>query len=331
MSSFHLKNISDYNTAYEASVKNTEQFWEAIAKKNFLWKKSWNRVLEYDFSVPKIKWFEGAELNITENCIDRHLENNADKTAIIFEPNDTKSEAEYISFRELHGRVNKFANVLKSKGVNKGDRVCIYLPMIPELAVSVLACARIGAIHSVVFAGFSSTALATRINDCDCKIVITSDGSYRGAKTIDLKGIVDEALKSCPNVNSVLVAKRIHSNINMENGRDEWLKPLLNDASESCEATVMNAEDPLFILYTSGSTGKPKGMVHTTAGYMVYTAYTFKNIFQYQEDDVYWCTADIGWITGHSYIVYGPMSNGATTIMFEGVPNFPDFGRFSGM
>lgn len=328
MSSFYLKNISDYNTAYEASVKNTEQFWDAIAKKNFLWKKPWSQVLEYDFSVPKIKWFEGAELNITENCIDRHLENNADKTAIIFEPNDPSSESEYITYKELQGRVNKFANVLKSKGVNKGDRVCIYLPMIPELAVSVLACARIGAIHSVVFAGFSSTALATRINDCDCKIVITSDGSYRGAKTIDLKGIVDEALESCPNVNSVLVAKRIHSNINMANGRDEWLEPLLNDASESCDATVMNAEDPLFILYTSGSTGKPKGMVHTTAGYMVYTAYTFKNIFQYQEDDVYWCTADIGWITGHSYIVYGPLLNGATTVMFEGVPNYPNYGRF---
>jgi len=328
MSSFYLKNISDYNTAYEASVKNTEQFWDAIAKKNFLWKKLWSRVLEYDFSVPKIKWFEGAELNITENCIDRHLENNADKTAIIFEPNDPSSESEYITYKELQGRVNKFANVLKSKGVNKGDRVCIYLPMIPELAVSVLACARIGAIHSMVFAGFSSTALATRINDCDCKIVITSDGSYRGAKTIDLKGIVDEALESCPNVNSVLVAKRIHSNINMANGRDEWLEPLLNDALESCDATVMNAEDPLFILYTSGSTGKPKGMVHTTAGYMVYTAYTFKNIFQYQEDDVYWCTADIGWITGHSYIVYGPLLNGATTVMFEGVPNYPNYGRF---
>ena len=328
MSSFYLNNLTDYNTAYEASVKNTEQFWDAIAKKNFLWKKRWSRVLEYDFSVPKIKWFEGAELNITENCIDRHLENNADKTAIIFEPNDPSSESEYITYKELQGRVNKFANVLKSKGVNKGDRVCIYLPMIPELAVSVLACARIGAIHSVVFAGFSSTALATRINDCDCKIVITSDGSYRGAKIIDLKGIVDEALESCPNVNSVLVAKRIHSNINMANGRDEWLEPLLNDASESCDATVMNAEDPLFILYTSGSTGKPKGMVHTTAGYMVYTAHTFKNIFQYQEDDVYWCTADIGWITGHSYIVYGPLLNGATTVLFEGVPNYPNYGRF---
>ena len=328
MYSFHLKNKTDYNTAYEASVENTEQFWEAIAKNNFRWKKPWKRVLEYDFSVPKIKWFEGAELNITENCIDRHLENNADKTAIIFEPNDPSSESEYITYKELHGRVNKFANVLKSKGVNKGDRVCIYLPMIPELAVSVLACARIGAIHSVVFAGFSSTALATRINDCDCKIVITSDGSYRGAKTIDLKGIVDEALESCPNVNTVLVAKRIHSNINMKNGRDEWLQPLLNDASESCEATIMNAEDPLFILYTSGSTGKPKGMVHTTAGYMVYTAYTFKNIFQYLEDDVYWCTADIGWITGHSYIVYGPLLNGATTVMFEGVPSYPNYGRF---
>ncbi len=328
MNFFNLKNKLDYKAAYTASVEQPEQFWETIAQHNFQWKKPWNQVLEYDFSVPSIKWFDGAELNITENCIDRHLVKNANKTAILFEPNDPNAKAEHISYKTLHARVNKFANVLKSKGVKKGDRVCIYLPMIPELAVSVLACARIGAIHSVVFAGFSSAALATRINDCDCKIVITSDGSYRGAKTIDLKGIVDEALESCPNVNTVLVAKRIHSDIQMKSDRDEWLQPLLDAASEICEATVINAEDPLFILYTSGSTGKPKGMVHTTAGYMVYTAYTFKTIFQYEANDIYWCTADIGWITGHSYIVYGPLLNGATTVMFEGVPSFPDYGRF---
>jgi len=328
MNFFNLKNKLDYKAAYTASVEQPEQFWETIALHNFQWKKPWNQVLEYDFSVPSIKWFDGAELNITENCIDRHLVKNANKTAILFEPNDPNAKVEHISYKNLHARVNKFANVLKSKGVKKGDRVCIYLPMIPELAVSVLACARIGAIHSVVFAGFSSAALATRINDCDCKIVITSDGSYRGAKTIDLKGIVDEALESCSNVNTVLVAKRIHSDIQMKSDRDEWLQPLLDAASEICEATVMNAEDPLFILYTSGSTGKPKGMVHTTAGYMVYTAYTFKTIFQYEANDIYWCTADIGWITGHSYIVYGPLLNGATTVMFEGVPSFPDYGRF---
>ncbi|MDX1463495.1 MAG: acetate--CoA ligase, partial [Marinirhabdus sp.] len=247
---------------------------------------------------------------------------------ILFEPNDPNEAAEAISYRELHERVCRFANVLKSQGVEKGDRVCIYLPMIPELAVSVLACARIGAIHSVVFAGFSATALATRINDCDCKMVITSDGSFRGAKTIDLKGIVDEALTSCDGVASVLVAKRTNANIAMKDGRDIWLAPLLADAATECTPEIMDAEDPLFILYTSGSTGKPKGMVHTTAGYMVYSGYTFKNVFQYEEDDVYWCTADIGWITGHSYIVYGPLANGATTIMYEGVPTYPDWGRF---
>ena len=252
----------------------------------------------------------------------------ADKTAILFEPNDPSEGAEHITYKQLSERVNKFANVLKENGVQKGDRVCIYVPMIPELAIATLACARIGAIHSVVFAGFSAVALATRINDSDCKMVITSDGSYRGAKTIDLKGIVDEALENCPCVKTVLVAKRIHSEIQMKEGRDQWLQPLLDKASILCEAEIMDAEDPLFILYTSGSTGMPKGMVHTTAGYMVYTAYTFKNAFQYKEEDVYWCTADIGWITGHSYIVYGPLANGATTLMFEGVPSYPDFGRF---
>ncbi|MFI1743037.1 acetate--CoA ligase [Thalassobellus sediminis] len=328
MSNYHIKHLEEYYQVYRKSVRDPESFWEEVAEEHFLWRKKWDNVLSWDFSKPEVKWFEGAQLNITENCIDRHLATRADKTAILFEPNDPKDPAEHITYRQLHERVNQFANVLKDQGIKKGDRVCIYLPMIPELAISVLACARIGAIHSVVFAGFSATALSTRINDSDCKMVITSDGSYRGAKTIDLKGIVDEALESCNGVESVLVAKRINTEVNMKTGRDQWLQPLLNKASIICEAETMDAEDPLFILYTSGSTGKPKGMVHTTGGYMVYTAYTFKNVFQYRENDVYWCTADIGWITGHSYIVYGPLANGATTVMFEGVPSYPDFGRF---
>jgi acetyl-CoA synthetase len=328
MSQFHLKNLEEYFQVYRKSVRDPETFWEEIAQEHFIWRKRWDKVLDWDFEKPEIKWFEGAQLNITENCIDRHLAAKGDKTAILFEPNDPDEAAQHISYRDLYERVNRFANVLKAKGVGKGDRVCIYLPMIPELAVSVLACARIGAIHSVVFAGFSAAALATRINDSDCRLVITSDGSFRGAKTIDLKGIVDEALQSCDCVKTVLVAKRIHSEIQMKEGRDLWLQPLLDNAEPICPPTIMNAEDPLFILYTSGSTGRPKGMVHTTAGYMVYTAYTFKNVFQYNDDDIYWCTADIGWITGHSYIVYGPLANGATTVMFEGVPTYPDWGRF---
>ncbi|NVK53527.1 MAG: acetate--CoA ligase [Flavobacteriaceae bacterium] len=328
MSNYHIKHLEEYYQVYRKSVREPENFWEEIAEEHFLWRKKWNNVLSWDFSKPEVKWFEGAKLNITENCLDRHLATRGDKTAIIFEPNNPNEAAEHITYKQLYERVNQFANVLKDKGVKKGDRVCIYVPMIPELAIAVLACARIGAIHSVVFAGFSSTALATRINDCDCKMVITADGSYRGAKTIDLKGIVDEALQHCPGVENVLVAKRIHSDILMQEGRDYWLQPLLDNASKQGKATVMDAEDPLFILYTSGSTGQPKGMVHSSAGYMVYTAYTFKNVFQYKENDVYWCTADIGWITGHSYIVYGPLANGATTVMFEGVPHYPDFGRF---
>jgi len=328
MSNYHIKHLEEYYQVYRKSIREPENFWEEVAEEHFMWRKKWDNVLSWDFSKPEVKWFEGAKLNITENCIDRHLATRGDKTAILFEPNNPNEEAQHISYKALHIKVNKFANVLKNQGIQKGDRVCIYLPMIPELAVSVLACARIGAIHSVVFAGFSATALSTRINDSDCKMVITSDGSYRGAKTIDLKGIVDEALKECSGVNSVLVAKRIHSEINMKDGRDHWLQPLLDAASDDCKPEIMDAEDPLFILYTSGSTGKPKGMVHTTGGYMVYTAYTFKNVFQYTENDVYWCTADIGWITGHSYIVYGPLANGATSVMFEGVPSYPDFGRF---
>ncbi len=328
MSNYHIKHLEEYFQVYRKSVRNPEGFWEEIAEEHFVWRKKWDKVLSWDFGKPEIKWFEGAQLNITENCLDRHLPTRGDKTAILFEPNDPKAEAEHISYRELHERVCRMANVLVENGIKKGDRVCIYLPMIPELAVSVLACARIGAIHSVVFAGFSANALSTRINDSDCKMVITSDGSYRGAKTIDLKSIVDKALEDCAGVNDVLVVKRIDSDIDMKEGRDQWLQPLLDASYADYVAEVMDAEDPLFILYTSGSTGKPKGMVHTTAGYMVYTAYTFKNAFQYREKDVYWCTADIGWITGHSYIIYGPLANGATTVMFEGVPSYPDYGRF---
>ena len=328
MSNYHIKHLEEYYQVYRKSVREPENFWEEIAEEHFSWRKKWDQVLSWDFSKPDVKWFEGAQLNIAENCIDRHLATRGDKTAILFEPNNPEDDAEHITYRQLHKQVNQFANVLKDQGIKRGDRVCIYLPMIPELAISVLACARIGAIHSVVFAGFSATALSTRINDSDCKMVITSDGSYRGTKTIDLKGIVDEALESCKCVETVLVVKRIHSDINMKAGRDKWVQPLLDEAYNDCVPEIMNAEDPLFILYTSGSTGKPKGMVHTTAGYMVYTAYTFKNVFQYKEEDVYWCTADIGWITGHSYIIYGPLANGATTLMFEGVPSYPDFGRF---
>ena len=328
MSNYHIKNLEEYYKVYRKSIREPELFWEEIAEEHFNWYKKWDKVLSWDFKKPEVKWFDGAKLNITENCIDRHLRTRGNKTAIIFEPNNPDEEVLHITYKELYERVNRLANVLTNKGIKKGDRVCIYLPMIPELAVSVLACARIGAIHSVVFAGFSATALATRINDSGCKMVLTSDGSYRGNKTIDLKGIVDEALTKCPEVNSVLVVKRIHSEITMLAGRDNWLQPLLKEASTTYEPEIMNAEDPLFILYTSGSTGNPKGMVHTTAGYMVYTAYTFKNVFNYKEEDIYWCTADIGWITGHSYIIYGPLANGATTVMFEGVPSYPDYGRF---
>ncbi len=328
MSNYHIKHLEEYFQVYRKSVRNPEAFWEEIAEEHFVWRKKWDKVLEWDFTKPEIKWFEGAKLNITENCLDRHIPTRGDKTAILFEPNDPKEEAQHITYRQLHERVCRLANVLKDHGIKKGDRVCIYLPMIPELAISLLACARIGAIHSVVFAGFSANAISTRINDSDCKMVICSDGSFRGKKTIDLKGIVDKGLEDCPGVETVLVVNRTNADIQMKEGRDKWLQPLLDEAYADNVAEIMDAEDPLFILYTSGSTGKPKGMVHTTAGYMVYTAYTFKNAFQYRENDVYWCTADIGWITGHSYIVYGPLANGATTVMFEGVPSYPDFGRF---
>ena len=320
------KNLDDYNKLYDSSVSDPRKFWSDVAE-SFLWKKKWTDVLSFDFSKPSFKWFLDAKLNITENCLDRHLKNIPNKTAIIFEPNQPNAESEHITYKDLHKRVCRFSNVLKNNGVVKGDRVCIYLPMVPELAIAVLACARVGAVHSVVFAGFSSSALSARINDAQCKMVLTSDGSFRGNKTIDLKSIVDEALKDCSSVDSVIVLNRINSNIKLNPG-EKWWHDELSMVDSECVAEEMDSEDSLFILYTSGSTGKPKGMVHSCGGYMVYTAYSFKNVFNYEDDDIYWCTADIGWITGHSYIVYGPLLNGATTLMFEGVPSYPDFGRF---
>ncbi|RTY93652.1 acetate--CoA ligase [Flavobacterium sp. GT3R68] len=328
MSYYKIDNLEQYFKHYNKSVREPRKFWGKIAEENFTWYQQWDKVMEFDMAEAKISWFTEAKVNIVKNCIDRHLARRGNKTAIIFEPNDPNEEALHISYNELYARVSKMANVFREQGVKKGDRVCIYLPMIPELAVSVLACARIGAVHSVVFAGFSSSAVATRINDSGCKMVITSDGGYRGNKTIDLKGIVDEALEKCPTIENVLVVKRTNTPVNMKDGRDQWLQPLLDNALDNNVAEIMDAEDPLFILYTSGSTGKPKGMVHTTAGYMVYTAYTFKNVFNYEENDIFWCTADIGWITGHSYILYGPLLNGATSVIFEGVPSYPDFSRF---
>ena len=328
MSYYKIPSLEQYFKHYKKSVREPRKFWDKIAFENFSWYQKWDKVFEFDMQEAQFKWFLNAKVNITKNCIDRHLAKRSDKTAIIFEPNNPNEEAQHISYNDLYVKVAKMANVLQEQGIKKGDRVCIYLPMIPELAVSVLACARIGAIHSVVFAGFSASALASRINDSACKMVITSDGGFRGNKTIDLKGIVDDALQNCTCVESVLVVKRTNATINMEEGRDIYLQPLLDNALGNHIAEIMDSEDPLFILYTSGSTGKPKGMVHTTAGYMVNTAYTFKNVFNYEEDDVYWCTADIGWITGHSYILYGPLLNGATTVIFEGVPSYPDFSRF---
>ncbi|TDD99244.1 acetate--CoA ligase [Flavobacterium cellulosilyticum] len=328
MSYYKIENLEQYFKHYNKSIREPRKFWSKIASENFTWYQECEKVMEFDMSEAKIKWFVDAKVNIVKNCIDRHLARKGDKTAIIFEPNNPNEEAQHISYNDLYISVSKMSNVLREQGIKKGDRVCIYLPMIPELAISVLACARIGAIHSVVFAGFSASAVEARINDSACKMVITSDGGYRGEKTIDLKGIIDEALTNCPSVEKVLVAKRTNAEINMKEGRDQWLQPLVDEASDNSVAEIMDAEDPLFILYTSGSTGKPKGMVHTTAGYMVYTAYTFKNVFSYEENDVFWCTADIGWITGHSYILYGPLLNGATTVMFEGIPSYPDFSRF---
>nr|WP_294937506.1 acetate--CoA ligase [uncultured Flavobacterium sp.] len=328
MSYYKIQNLEQYFKHYNKSIREPRKFWGKIAEENFIWYQGWDKVVDFNMGEADVKWFTNAKVNITKNCIDRHLAKRGDKTAIIFEPNDPNEEALRISYNELYDRVAKMANVLREQGIKKGDRVCIYLPMIPELAVAVLACARIGAIHSVVFAGFSASAVASRINDCECKLVITSDGGFRGSKSIDLKVIIDEALEKCPTVEKVFVVKRTNTPVTMKEGRDQWLQPLLDAAIPNNVAEIMDAEDPLFILYTSGSTGKPKGMLHTTAGYMVQTAYSFKNIFNYEENDVFWCTADIGWITGHSYILYGPLLNGATTVIFEGIPTYPDFGRF---
>ena len=328
MRNYHIQNLQDYFKEYKKSIKNPKKFWDKIADENFVWYQRWSKVVDYNMEEANIKWFKNAKLNITKNCLDRHLSVRGDKTAIIWEPNDPQEEAQHISFNELYERVNKTANVLRAMGIEKGDRVCIYLPMIPELAITMLACAKLGAVHSVIFAGFSASAVASRVNDCGAKMVITSDGSYRGNKVLDLKSIVDEAIEKCETVENVLVVKRTNNDVKMKEGRDYWMSEYYDKASTDFVTVIMDAEDPLFILYTSGSTGKPKGMLHTCAGYMVYTAYTFKNVFNYKENDIYWCTADIGWITGHSYILYGPLLNGATTVIFEGVPTYPDAGRF---
>ncbi|MBV8325267.1 acetate--CoA ligase [Chryseobacterium sp.] len=328
MRNYLIEDLPQYFEDYKRSIKNPKKFWDKVADQNFVWYQRWSKVVKYDMNEAKITWFKNAKLNITKNCIDRHLAVRGDKTAIIWEPNDPKEEAQHISYNELYTRVNKTANVLQDMGIKKGDRVCIYLPMIPELAVTMLACAKLGAVHSVIFAGFSASAVASRVNDCQAKMVITSDGSYRGNKVLDLKSIVDEALEKTPTIENVLVVKRTHNEIKMKEGRDHWLADLYEKASPDFVTIIMDSEDPLFILYTSGSTGKPKGMLHTCAGYMVYTAYTFKNVFNYKENDIYWCTADIGWITGHSYILYGPLLNGATTVIFEGVPTYPEPDRF---
>jgi acetyl-CoA synthetase len=326
-----VKSFEEYQQAYSLSVENPELFWANIAE-HFTWKKKWDRVLDWNFSEPKIQWFGGAQLNITENCLDRHLENNGDDMAIIWESNDPNEPSRKISYRELYQQVCTFSNVLKQNGAKKGDRICLYMPMIPELEIAVLACARIGAIHSVVFGGFSAQSISDRIQDAQCNIVVTADGSFRGNKEICLKNIMDEALINCPSVERVIVVERSKSAISMENGRDvfydEEMSRMESLGLTEFAAEPMDSEDPLFILYTSGSTGKPKGVVHTCGGYMVFATYTFQNIFQYKKGQIYFCTADIGWITGHTYIVYGPLASGATSVMFEGIPTFPDAGRF---
>ncbi len=324
---YHIKSKEQYEREYQQSVNRPEQFWDGIAN-HFVWRKKWHTTLQWNFEKPEVRWFDGGELNISENCLDRHAAVHPDKTALIWEPNDPKEAVKTFSYAQLLSEVNRMANVLKKIGVTKGDRVCIYLPMIPELAFAVLACARVGAIHSVVFAGFSSNSIADRINDSLCAFVITSDAMSRGAKSIAVKTTVDEAVQSCSSVKQILVVNRMNESVKMKPGRDVWYHELVKDASDVCEVEIMQSEDPLFILYTSGSTGKPKGVVHTCGGYMVYAAYSFQNVFQYEEKDVFWCTADIGWVTGHSYILYGPLLNGATTMMFEGIPTFPDAGRF---
>jgi acetyl-CoA synthetase len=328
---YQIKSLADYHIQYKKSVEQPSEFWAEVAN-NFTWKRKWDNVLSWDFRTPSIKWFEGAKLNITENCLDRHLQTQPDVPAIIWEPNDPEEHHRVLTYKELHFKVNQFANVLKNNGVVKGDRVCIYMGMIPELAIALLACARVGAIHSVVFGGFSAQAIADRLQDAKAEFVITCDGAYRGAKDIPLKSVIDDALVGCKFVKRVIVCTRTRTPVSMIKGRDVWwedeIKKVETQGNPSFPAVEMDAEDELFILYTSGSTGKPKGVVHTCAGYMIWTNYTFVNVFQYQPGQVHFCTADIGWITGHSYIVYGPLSAGATSLMFEGVPTWPDAGRF---
>jgi acetyl-CoA synthetase len=329
--SYQIKSFEEYNNHYKKSIEHPEEFWSEIAN-HFVWKKKWDQVLNWDFKNPSVKWFEGAKLNITENCLDRHLKENANSPAIIFEPNNPKEEKVVLTYQQLFDQVNQFANVLKNNGVKKGDRVCIYMGMIPELEIATLACARIGAIHSVIFGGFSAQAIADRLEDAKAEFIITCDGAFRGSKDIPLKNVVDDAVIGNHTVKKVIVYQRTHTPVSMLKSRDVWWSDEMEKVNDKgqlfCEPEVMDAEDILFILHTSGSTGKPKGVVHTTAGYMVWTNYTFVNVFQYQPGQVHFCTADIGWITGHSYIVYGPLSAGATTLMFEGIPTWPDAGRF---
>ena len=326
-----ISSFEEYQQVYKQSVEQPEEFWAGIAE-DFLWRKKWDKVLEWNFKDPLIKWFQGAKLNITENCLDRHLDTLGDKPAIIWEPNDPSENHRILTYRQLYEKVCQFANVLKNNGAKKGDRICIYMPMVPELEIAVLACARIGAIHSVVFGGFSAQSIADRIQDATCNIVITADGGYRGTKEIPLKSIIDDALVQCPSIERVIVLTRSRTPVSMIKGRDVWwedeVKKVETQGITACEPEEMDAEDMLFILYTSGSTGKPKGVVHTCGGYMVYTGYTFTNAFQYNQGEVYFCTADIGWITGHSYIAYGPLTQGATTVLFEGIPSWPTPGRF---
>ncbi len=322
-----IQTLSGYFHEYQKSVLEPEAFWGRVAD-SFHWKKPWDEVLEWNFDEPSIKWFVNGKLNITENILDRHLYTKGDDPAIIWEANEPGESGVTLSYRQLYEQVCQFANALKSQGVKKGDRVIIYMPMVPEAAVAMLACARIGAVHSIVFAGFSANSLADRIVDCEAKMVLTSDGNYRGAKSIPVKAVVDEAIAMSESVEKVIVLKRTDTEVTMKSGRDLWWHDVIANESKECKAEVMDAEDMLFILYTSGSTGKPKGVVHTCGGYMVYTYYSFINVFQYTQGDVYWCTADVGWITGHSYIVYGPLLAGATTLMFEGVPTYPHAGRF---
>ena len=326
----HVKSMDEYQKMYDESVKNPEEFWAKMADEHVSWSKKWEKVRDYNFKEGKIKWFEGGKLNVSYNCLDRHIENgHGDETAIVWEGNEPDMIKNY-TFKELLSEVQKFANVLKSKGIKKGDRVCIYLQMVPELAIAMLACSRIGAVHSIVFGGFSADSLKDRINDSKCKIVITQDQGVRGAKPLPMKPTVDKAVEGTPSIESVVVVKRIGADVKMTD-KDCWWHEEMENADPECPPEEMNAEDPLFILYTSGSTGKPKGVLHTTGGYLVYTAVTHKYVFDYHEGDIYWCTADIGWITGHSYIVYGPLTNKATTLMYEGVPNYPDWGRFWGI